>query len=76
MQDYIVIEIQTNDQDITSTIVETEADYWVAQQKYHRILSYAAVSGLPIHSAVILSPYGDTIEKKSYNRRTGGGDEE
>lgn len=76
MQAFIVIEIQVNDQDITSTIVETETDYWVAQQKYHRILSYAAVSGLPTHSAVILSPYGDIIDKKSYNRRTGGGDEE
>lgn len=70
MQDYIVIEIQTNDADEVATIVTVETDYWTAQQKYHTILAAAAVSALPVHTAVILSPYGDIIDKKSYNRRT------
>ena len=70
MQEYIVIEIQTNDADKVAHLVTTEPDYWTAQQKYHTILAAAAVSTLPVHTAVILSPYGDVIDKKSYNRRT------
>ena len=69
MQNYIVIEIQVSDQGTVSTIPIAYEDYWTAQQKYHTVLSFAAVSDLPIHGAVILSPYGDVIEKKSYNRR-------
>lgn len=70
MQDYIVIEIQTNDDGTVATIVTAYADYWTAQQKYHSILAAAAVSTLPVHTAVILTPYGDTITKQAYNRRT------
>lgn len=70
MQNYIVIEIQGNDQGTVSAIPISYEDYWTAQQKYHTVLSFAAVSDLPIHSAVILSPYGDVIESKYYNHRT------
>ena len=70
MQDYIVIEIQTNDAGKVATISTAYADYWTAQQKYHTILAAAAVSTLPVHTAVILTPYGDTIGKQAYNRRT------
>lgn len=70
MQEYIIIEIQTNDAGKVAPLMTTEADYWTAQQKYHTILAAASVSALPVHTAVILSPYGDIIDKKSYNRRT------
>lgn len=70
MQDYIVIEIQTNDAGTVATIVKAYDDYWTAQQAYHTILAAAAVSALPVHTAMIVSPFGDTIAKQSYNRRT------
>lgn len=70
MQDYIVIEIQTNDAGTVATIVTAYDDYWTAQQAYHTILAAAAVSALPVHTAMIVSPFGDTIAKQSYNRRT------
>jgi hypothetical protein len=70
MQDYIVVEVQTNDAGKVATIVTAYDDYWTAQQKYHTILAAASVSALPVHTAVILSPYGDIIDKKCYNRRT------
>lgn len=28
------------------------------------------VSALPVHTAMIVSPFGDTIAKQSYKRRT------
>lgn len=52
---YIVIEIQTmaNGQVATiPTAFDTERE---ANAKYHQILSYAAVSGIPCHSAVVLT---------------------
>lgn len=70
MQDYIVIEIQVSEQGAAATIVTAYSDYWTAQQKYHMILAAAAVSALPVHTAMIVSPFGDTIAKQSYNRRT------
>lgn len=69
MQDYIVIEIQVSEQGTAATITTAFEDYWMAQQKYHTILAAAAVGALPVHSAVILSPYGDAIAKQAYNRK-------
>ena len=61
MQDYIVIEIQTND--------AGKVLYYV-DESGAAILAAAAVSALPVHTAVILTPYGDTIDKQAYNRIT------
>lgn len=52
---YIVIEIQTMENGQVATIptaFDTERE---ANAKYHQILSYAAVSGIPCHSAVVLT---------------------
>lgn len=68
MQDFIVIEIQVSDAGKAATIVTAYSNYWQAQQAYHTILAAAAVSELPVHTAVILTPYGDTITKQAYDR--------
>lgn len=70
MQEYIVIEIQTSDSGAVATIPTAYEDYWTAQQKYHTVLSAAAVSALPVHSAMIVSPFGEVIAKQCYNRMT------
>lgn len=70
MQEYIVIEIQTSDGGTVATIPTAYEDYWQAQQKYHTVLSAAAVSALPVHSAMIVSPFGEVITKQCYNRMT------
>ncbi len=68
MQDYIVIELQRSDSGTVATISTTYEDYWAAQNKYHTVLSAAALSALPVHTAMIVSPFGDTIDKQCYNR--------
>ena len=61
---YIVIEIQKNEQ--AATLVNTYEDRNLAEQKYHQILSAAAVSNVPIHSAVMLMDDGYQVKKETY----------
>lgn len=63
---YLVVELQTNDQGVTAFLTDTKASRSAADQKYHTILAAAAVSGLPIHSACIIDPYGNVVINESY----------
>lgn len=67
---FIVLEMQTNDG--VTTVVEpifTTADRKTAEQKYHTILSYAAVSGLDLHTAVLLLDNGRTVKTQCYSNK-------
>ena len=61
---YIVLEIQSSD--ITATIVNSYADRNQAESKYHQILTAAAISAVPKHSAVLLADNGVSIKHESY----------
>lgn len=61
---YIVIELQTND--TTANIVNAYTDRNVAEQRYHDILSAAAVSGVRKHAAVMLTEEGYYIKSEHY----------
>lgn len=54
MQDYIVIEVQTDAQGKTGTIPLTYESLAEAQSKYYAVLSVAAVSKLPRHGAILI----------------------
>lgn len=62
---YVVVEMQTNN-GVTAQITTVEQNKDVAEQKYHLILSAAAVSNVEIHSAVILNPEGQRIKSECY----------
>lgn len=62
---YIVIEIQADDS-TAATIVNNYIDRNLAEQKYHQILSAAAVSAVPVHSAVMLTSDGTRIKGETY----------
>ena len=61
---YIVMEIQTGDS--VATIVNSYADRNTAEQKYHSILSAAAVSEVPKHGAVMLTDEGTRLKNECY----------
>ena len=61
---FIVIELQTTE--TTAALNFVFADRLQAEQKYHEILSYAAVSSVPVHSAVMLTSEGVLIKHESY----------
>lgn len=69
---YIVIEIQKS-QDGTVAIlpVATYDNFFDALSRYHTILAAAAISDVPVHSAVILTDVGQQIRMDSYNKADG-----
>ena len=62
---YIVFEIQYNGKTAATltNVYETAND---ANAKYHTILASAAVSSLPVHSAVIMDETGNLIKSEFY----------
>lgn len=61
----IVVEIQkTGDQ--VAAILTTHTDPNEAEQKYHTVLPYAAVSSVPVHSAVLLDDTGRGVKAETY----------
>ena len=61
---FIVMEIQKGN--TTSTLVNTYETRNEAENKYHTVLAYAAVSALPKHSAVMLTEEGDYIKHECF----------
>lgn len=61
---FIVIEIQTSN--TVATIVNSYSDRNTAEQKYHMILSAAAVSTVPKHGAVMLTDEGVRLKGECY----------
>lgn len=63
---YIVIELQKNTQGTVSNIVTAHQNLAEAESKYHAILANAAISTVPMHSAVILSEDGFPVKHQCY----------
>lgn len=61
---YIVLEIQTSN--TVATIVNSYEDRNQAESKYHQILTAAALSSVPKHSAVLMNDEGQTIKDETY----------
>ena len=63
---YLVVEMQKQTDGRIAHIETAFTDRNTAEQKYHEVLSFAAVSTIPIHTAVILSEEGNLIKKETY----------
>lgn len=61
---YIVLEIQTST--TVATLVNAYEDRNQAESKYHQILTAAALSSVPKHSAVLMNDEGQTIKSETY----------
>jgi hypothetical protein len=61
---YIVLEIQTSN--TVATLVNAYEDRNQAESKYHQILTAAALSSVPKHSAVLMNDEGQTIKDETY----------
>ncbi len=60
---YTVIEMQNG---VVGGNVWTYDDEKQAESKYHAVLSVAAVSSVPVHSAVLLNETGYLVRSQSY----------
>ena len=63
---FIVIELQKNAEGVVSNIVTSHATQNEAESKYHSVLASAAVSEIPVHSAIIVSEEGFPIKHQCY----------
>lgn len=63
---YIVVELQTTN-GTTSILSEVFEDRSLAEQKYHQILMYAAVSTVDTHSVGILDQFCQVIKYEVYS---------
>lgn len=69
---YIVIEIQKFENGtIAVPPIATFDSYFDAVSRYHTIMATAAISDVPVHSAVILTDTGQEIKMDSYNKADG-----
>lgn len=69
---YLVLEIQKMDDATEAHLLTSHSDLLTAEQKYHTVLASAAVSSVPVHSAVILSDTGRTVKGPESYRHDGG----
>lgn len=65
---FFVIELQTNQDGSAANIVTQYTDKNQALSKYHEILHYAAISELPVHTAVVLDEQGRQIAREAFVR--------
>ena len=63
---YVVIELQKMSDDQLANLVTTHPTLQEAQSKFHQVLSYAAVSKIPLHSCVLLNEDGYSVKVESY----------
>lgn len=63
---YIILETQTNKDGTLATLVTSYEDKNQAESKYHQVLSAAAISTLPRHSAFMLTDDGYTVKSECY----------
>lgn len=63
---YVVVELQKSDDNTISSLVSTHQTLQEAQSKFHQVLSYAAVSSLPLHSCILLNEDAYVIKTESY----------
>lgn len=63
---YVIIELQTAADGTVGTIVQTAPNLNAADQIYHTMLSYAAVSEVYCHSVCMISADGTPIKHEGY----------
>jgi hypothetical protein len=66
---YLVIELQSTG-DSVSNIVTTHDTINQAESKFHQILTSAAVSSVPVHSAVVMTDEGHVMKHECYKHIT------
>ncbi len=61
---YAVLELQKSD--TLAALVDTYIDRSQAEQRFHTVLSYAAVSEIPVHTVLLISDEGYVLKQDSY----------
>ena len=68
---YMVLEFQKQDDKTLAGLITTYETKSKAEEKYHTILSFAAVSEIPKHGAIIIDENGMIVKEDIYTHGTG-----
>lgn len=63
---YIILEIQKYDNGSIGTIVNSVLDYNDALNRFYTVLAAAAISQVPLHSAVLMTEAGGVLRTESF----------
>lgn len=63
---FYILEIQKSADGSYAHIVQTASTYNDAMSEYHKVLMYAAKSGLPLHTASLINEIGEVIVHEDY----------
>ena len=63
---FIVIELQKDAEGVVSNIVTSYENLAEAESKYYSVLVAAAISKVPVHSAIIVSEEGFPVKNHCY----------
>ena len=66
---YLVIELQTTG-GVTNALIEQFVTYELAMQKYYLVLSYAAVSTIDTHAAMLIDTSGRVWKSECFKHIT------
>lgn len=67
---FIVLEVQTNKNGETATLVTSFSNKEQAESKYHSVLSAAAISDIAFHTAFLLTADGFVLNSECYEHPT------
>ena len=63
---FVVLELQTNENGSIGSLIYTYNSRAEAESKYHSVLSAAAISDVPVHTAVMMDNRGMNIFSQHY----------
>lgn len=63
---YIVIELQKTPEGMVSNLVTSHDTLAEAESKFYTVLASAAVSTIPVHSAILVSEEGFPVKHRCY----------
>ena len=63
---YIVIELQKSADGVVSNLVTSHKTLAEAESKYYSVLASAAISVIPVHSAILVSEEGFPVKHQCY----------
>ena len=63
---YILLEIQVNDNGQVGTLITNYSDLREAESRFYTVMAAAALSELPVHSAVLMTEKGLKLKNGWY----------
>lgn len=68
MEKYVVVELQTTKDGQVANLVTQHDTREEAESKFHSVLAAAAISGLPVHSAVLMNNHCFVLESRCFGQ--------